>query len=183
MHCGMPHFGQTVRRLREAARLSQEDLAAAARLSRATVQSVEKSTESSLQPRKYRQLAEALGLTPAELDAAAAGVEWVEVIIDVDGKQASVRSPDPLLVKSLVEVLGREVGAKIDTATTDHGEEFAEAPQDAADTDPTVPRGVIKSTGGVTAQPPTPPAEPPGSGKASSRSRVEPRPKSAKGGK
>jgi transcriptional regulator with XRE-family HTH domain len=69
----MGKFGDTVRRLRKAARLSQDELAQAAKVSRATIQIVEKSEEPQMYGRNYRQLAAALGKTPDELDA-----EWRE---------------------------------------------------------------------------------------------------------
>ena len=64
----MAHFGQTVIRLRGKLNLSQEELAAAAKLSRATIQNIEKSETRKLRGSSYRRLAEALGLKPFELD-------------------------------------------------------------------------------------------------------------------
>jgi transcriptional regulator with XRE-family HTH domain len=69
----MENFGETIRQLREGKRLSQEELAAAAGLSRATVQNVEKSAQRKVRGSSYRRLAEGLGLTIDELEARLTG--------------------------------------------------------------------------------------------------------------
>lgn len=61
-------FGETIKRLRERAELSQEELASAAKLSRATIQNVEKSANRKVRGSSYRRLAEALGISLDELE-------------------------------------------------------------------------------------------------------------------
>lgn len=64
----MAHFGQTIVRLRESRYLSQEELASKAGVSRSLIQNVEKMASAQMQGSKYRAIAEALGMTPSELD-------------------------------------------------------------------------------------------------------------------
>ena len=64
----MANFGEIIKRLREEENLSQEQLAAKAALSRATVQNIEKSAERKVRGSTYRALAAALRKEPAEID-------------------------------------------------------------------------------------------------------------------
>jgi transcriptional regulator with XRE-family HTH domain len=65
----MGHFGETLRRLREAKHLSQERFAADAGVSRSTVQKVELEAVPSVHGENYRKMAKALGLSGEQLDA------------------------------------------------------------------------------------------------------------------
>lgn len=68
----MAHFGETIKRLREARRWSQDELAAQADVSMSTVQKWEKREQPpSRAGRNYRAIATALDLSPDQLDA-----EW-----------------------------------------------------------------------------------------------------------
>jgi transcriptional regulator with XRE-family HTH domain len=65
----MAHFGETVRKLRESKRWSQDKLAAIGGISRATVQNAEAQKVPNLHGNTYHKIADALGLTSEQLDA------------------------------------------------------------------------------------------------------------------
>ena len=72
-HFGMRRFGDVVRKLRNKRHLTQEELAHKSGLSRNTIIDAEKMRTPAVRGTTYRLLAEALGLTPEQLDH-----EWQE---------------------------------------------------------------------------------------------------------
>jgi transcriptional regulator with XRE-family HTH domain len=75
----MPSFGEALRRLRKAARQSQDELGAASGLNGQTISNIETGKVQVPRGDSYRRLAEALGKTIKELDA-----EWSGDTVSVE---------------------------------------------------------------------------------------------------
>lgn len=88
----MASMGETVRRLREQRRMSQEELASAAGLSRATIQNIEADRKKGNQGRTVRSLAKAFGLTLDQLEDECAAGEDLDAIEVPDRTAKKIRT-------------------------------------------------------------------------------------------
>lgn len=119
----MPPLGQVIFSRRKAQHLSQAKLSQLASVDRQTISNLETGRTKELRGENYRRIAAALGTTVEELDAAAAGVVAVEVALTIGDKHAMVRSTDRATVDRIADVLGRELGAKVEATATEYGED------------------------------------------------------------
>jgi predicted ATPase/DNA-binding XRE family transcriptional regulator len=101
-HAGGSSFGERLRRLREGAGLTQEELAARAGLTAKAVSALERGERRRPYPHTVRSLAEALGLSEDERAALAASVS------DRSAEEDAPAVPEPTIPVPHTPLLGRE---------------------------------------------------------------------------
>ena len=122
MEMAMPlRFGTELKKIREQRRWTQSDLAAHAKVSLSTIQKCEASDVPSLHWRNFIAIAEALGLSEAQLEAAWQGeMTTLELSIPRDVLERIAKAAgrdDQLVDRYAVRLLARAVAAPADSLT------------------------------------------------------------------
>src|SRR5215210_6102215 len=101
-------FGERLRRLREKAGLTQEELASRAGLTAKAVSALERGERKRPYPHTVRSLAEALGLSEEERTALAASVPRRSTETPVSSAAVPADVPEPTLPEPHTPLVGRE---------------------------------------------------------------------------
>ncbi len=105
---GVPPFGERLRRLREAAGLTQEQLAEKAGLSVQGIAALESGRSRRPYPHTLRALSDALALSPEEHAALAATISGRHTFPDGSPATPAAPSPDIRLPSSITDLIGRK---------------------------------------------------------------------------